>query len=60
MDIKKYLTEVKSEMNKVSWPSRRKTLKDSALVVLASLMTALFIGGIDALFSMLTGQIIAK
>lgn len=60
MDIKKYFSEVRSEMNKVSWPSREKTIKDSLFVVIASLGTALFIGGIDALFASLTQMIISK
>jgi len=60
MDIKKYINEVKSEMNKVSWPSKQKTLKDSAIVIIASVGTALFIGGIDTLFSYVTNEIIAK
>ncbi len=60
MDIKKYIKEVKSEMNKVSWPTKQKTLKDSAIVIIASVGTALFIGGIDTLFSYVTKEIIAK
>lgn len=60
MDIKKYINEVKSEMNKVSWPSKQKTLKDSAIVIIASIGTALFIGGVDTVFSYVANTIIAK
>ena len=60
MDIKKYIVEVKTEMNKVSWPSRQKTIKDSLLVIAASVGTSLFIGGVDMVFQSLTGVILTK
>jgi preprotein translocase subunit SecE len=60
MDIKKYFNEVKTEMNKVSWPSRQRTVKDSALVIAASIGTSLFIGGVDLVFQGLTSYIITK
>ncbi len=57
MDIKTYIAEVRAEMRKVSWPSKQKTIKDSLLVIGASLMTAAFMGGADALFSYLAQRI---
>jgi preprotein translocase subunit SecE len=60
MDIKKYLSEVRSEMNKVSWPSKQKTIKDSIAVIAASIAMALFIAGADMLFQNLSGFIISK
>ena len=60
MDIKKYFTEVKSEMNKVSWPSKRKAMKDSALVIGASIAMALFISGAATLFSYVTKYFLTK
>jgi preprotein translocase subunit SecE len=59
MDIKKYFSEIRSEMNKVSWPTRERTIKDSVLVIAASLGTALFMGGADAVFSYLAQKVIA-
>ncbi|MFA7169435.1 MAG: preprotein translocase subunit SecE [Candidatus Paceibacterota bacterium] len=59
MNIKKYITEVRAEMRKVSWPDKQKTLKDSTIVIGASLLTAAFMGGADALFSYVTKMIIA-
>jgi preprotein translocase subunit SecE len=60
MDIKKYINEVRSEMNKVSWPSRERAVKDSVMVIVASVGTAIFIGGMDAVFSSLTQMLISK
>ncbi|MCK4919316.1 MAG: preprotein translocase subunit SecE [Candidatus Pacebacteria bacterium] len=45
--LKKYFVEVKSEIKKVSWPSRKVAIKDSTIVVIISLVTASFLGGMD-------------
>jgi preprotein translocase SecE subunit len=58
MDIKTYITEVRAEMRKVSWPTKQKTIKDSFLVIGASLATAAFMGGADALFNYLAQKIV--
>lgn len=58
MNIKTYIMEVRAEMRKVSWPTKERTIKDSALVIAASLVTAVFMGGADALFSYLVQKVI--
>lgn len=58
MKIKTYFSEVRSEMRRVSWPTKEKTIKDSALVIAASLVTAAFMGGVDAVFSYLAQKVI--
>jgi preprotein translocase SecE subunit len=45
-------------MRRVSWPTKEKTIKDSALVIAASLATAAFMGGADAVFSYLAQKVI--
>ncbi len=60
MNIKNYLTEVRAEMRKVSWPTKQKTIKDSLVVIVASLATAAFMGGADALFSYVVQKVIMK
>lgn len=60
MNIKKYLIEVRAEMNKVSWPSKQKAVKDSVVVIAASIVTSLFIGGVDSLFSYVAQKVIMK
>ena len=47
--VKQYITEVKSEAKKVSWPTRKVAIKDSIMVITASLATAAFLGGVDYL-----------
>ncbi|MFA6897537.1 MAG: preprotein translocase subunit SecE [Patescibacteria group bacterium] len=58
MKITTYISEVRSEMRKVSWPTKEKTIKDSVLVIVASLGTAVFMGGVDAVFSYLAQKVI--
>ena len=52
-----FLREVRVEMSKVAWPTR-KELKDSTVVVLvAVLITAVLTGGADRIFSFLLGLV---
>jgi len=45
--IFQYLKEVKNELVKVVWPSRRDTVKMTLIVIVFSLMVSLFLGAID-------------
>ncbi|MEA1937444.1 MAG: preprotein translocase subunit SecE [Patescibacteria group bacterium] len=56
--IKQYIAEVKSEAKKVSWPTRKTALKDSFMVIVASLTTAVFLGGVDYLLSYLINEFV--
>lgn len=49
--IKDYLHEVKVEVKKVEWPTRQETLKYTAIVVGISLFVAVFLGGLDFIFT---------
>jgi len=55
---KQYITEVKTEAKKVSWPSKKVTVKDSTIVIVISLATAAFLGGVDYLLSYLIKEFI--
>jgi len=55
-----YLSEVKIELLKVSWPSRDQTIKMAILVIIVSVATGVFLGGFDFLFSRLVGLILTK
>lgn len=58
MKITDYVRETKAEMSHVTWPSRRQAIAYSALVVIASLATAGFLGAFDYGFSKLLALII--
>jgi len=46
-----YFLDAKAELKKVSWPTRRETLKHTVLVVVISLLVAAFLGALDYLFT---------
>lgn len=50
-----YLREVRTELAKVSWPSRQDSLRMTGIVIVASLAVGLYIGGLDYLFTNLLG-----
>jgi preprotein translocase subunit SecE len=56
--IPKFFSEVKAEMKKVSWPTRQQTIRNTLIVIGASIVTAIFLGGLDALFTWLINKII--
>ena len=53
-----FLAEVKAEVGKVSWPSRREALGGTAVVVVVVLLMATFLGVIDAILSKIVQSII--
>lgn len=56
--IPKFFSEVKQEMRKVSWPTKKEALIDTLIVILVSVIFAIFLGGLDALFTWLMKKII--
>ena len=53
-----FLAEVKAEVNKVTWPSRREALGGTAVVLVVVLLMAIFLGIIDAILSKIVQSII--
>ena len=45
--VTEYVREVKTELAKVVWPSRRETIKMTVIVIIFSLIVAVFLGAID-------------
>lgn len=56
--IKKFLLNVKTEMTKVSWPTREELLNSTSVVIISVIILAVFIGLIDLLFTFVVGSII--
>lgn len=46
-----HLREVKIELKKVNWPTKKETLRLTLIVVGVSLATALFLGALDFIFA---------
>jgi preprotein translocase subunit SecE len=53
-----FLAEVKAEVKKVTWPSRREALGGTAVVVVVVLLMAVFLGTVDAILSKIVQSII--
>ncbi|RJP73223.1 MAG: preprotein translocase subunit SecE [Candidatus Zixiibacteriota bacterium] len=45
--ISTYLTDVRTEMSKVSWPSREELMESTSIVILLSIVLAIFIFIVD-------------
>ena len=58
MKLIEYLRETRGEMKHVSWPTRRQVIGYTAIVIVISLITAVFLGFFDFIFSFLLDQII--
>jgi len=54
-----YLKEVKVEVKKTNWPTRKHTVRYSLVVVAISAIVAIFLGGLDFAFSTLLKKLVA-
>ena len=48
-----FIQQVRTEVSKVTWPTRRETLITTAMVLLMSVAAALFFLGVDWVLSMI-------
>ena len=53
-----YLKDVRVELGKVNWPTREQTTRYTLLVIGVCLAVAVFLGGLDYLFSFLLKKVI--
>jgi preprotein translocase subunit SecE len=53
-----FLTEVRAEVKRVTWPSRREALGGTAVVVVVVLIMAAFLGIVDAILSKIVQSLI--
>jgi len=56
--ITTFLKEVRLEMKKVNWPTRKETIKYTLIIIGVCLVTAIFLGGLDYLFAILRDKFI--
>jgi preprotein translocase subunit SecE len=57
---KQFLREVKTELKKVTWPSRKDTLSGTAVVLVAVFIIAMFLGIVDSGLSNLIKQLLKR
>jgi len=58
--ITTFLKEVRLEMKKVNWPSRKETIQYTLIVIGVSVVVAIYLGGLDFLFSFLLNKLILR
>ncbi len=56
--ITNFITEVKVEMQKVSWSSKDELIGSTTVVIVSTLLLAMFIGAIDIVLSRFIGLIL--
>lgn len=55
-----FLREVKVEMKRVNWPSKEETIKYTLMVILITLIVAVFLGTLDFFFTAILNKIILR
>lgn len=53
-----FLREVKSEMEKVVWPTRNQAIQLTVMVVAVSILVGAYIGGLDFIFTNVLNSIV--
>lgn len=53
-----FLKEAKQELKRVNWPTRKETIRSTLIVIGISLVVALFLGGLDFIFTILLNKFI--
>ena len=53
-----FLTEVKNEVNKVTWPSRKEAMGGTAVVLVVVFFMATFLGFVDLLLSKIVAALL--
>jgi len=56
----KFLSEVKTELTKVTWPTRPQVTRLTMVVILISLAVGLFVGGLDFVFTKVVAIILKR
>lgn len=51
--FRRFIREIRSELKKVTWPTREQTIRLTGIVIAFSVVVGLLMGGIDFIFSAL-------
>lgn len=58
MSLISYLSGVQNEVKEIKWPTRQQTIIYTAIVVVLSAVTSLYLAGLDFSFSKLIEQLV--
>jgi preprotein translocase subunit SecE len=56
--LKKFLTEVRSEMRKVTWPTREELKESTKIVIIATFVVTIFVGVIDQILTLIIRRLL--
>jgi len=56
--IRKFLSEIKAEMRKVTWPTREELKESTKLVIIATFVVTVFVGLIDQILSLVIRRLL--
>lgn len=56
--ISNWWKETKSELKKVTWPTAKQVVKNTIVVLIVVILSAVFIGAVDALFKFIVSLLI--
>jgi preprotein translocase subunit SecE len=54
----KFIHEVRTEVSKVAWPTRKETIVSTVMVLVLALIAALFFLAVDGVFAVVIGWIL--
>ena len=58
--VKDFLREVRIELKKVTWPSRKETIAATGMVIILSVLVAFFLGLLDVVLAKAVGIILKR
>lgn len=58
LKITTFLKEVKTELKRVNWLTQKETIRYTLIVILVSIIIAIFLGGIDYIFTTLLNKFV--
>ena len=59
-NLREFLTDVRSEMKRVTWPSRREVYATTVVVILTSIVLGIYLWGVDMVFNSAVGWIFRR
>lgn len=60
MNILSYLDEVKAEMVRVVWPTRKQVVELTILVIFISIIVGVYVGSLDFVFTNVLNKILGR
>jgi preprotein translocase subunit SecE len=60
MNLISYLQEVKSEMSRVTWPTKKQVIELTILVITVSAVVGLYVGSLDFIFTNALNKILGR